>query len=102
MNELSWPFVGVIGLISLAGFVLWIWTLVDAVRVPDDSQFQSGTKLLWVLIIVLTGFIGSLIYLIVGRPQGGAPKAIADRQVRADGPTPDVGQIPPPPPPPPA
>jgi hypothetical protein len=47
---------------------LWIWALVDAIRVPDDADYRAGTKLVWVLVIVLTGFIGAAVYLAVGRP----------------------------------
>ncbi len=58
----------VFGLFAIGGLVLTIWALVDAIRVPDESMFQSGNRLIWVLVIVLTGFIGAIIYLIVGRP----------------------------------
>ena len=61
----------------VAGLAFWIWALVDAIRVPDDSLYKSGTKLVWVLVIVLVGFIGAIIYLAVGRPDGGAAAAIA-------------------------
>ncbi len=53
----------------LLGFVVWIAALVDAVRAPDDAYFRAGTKLIWVLVIVLTGWIGGLIYWVVGRPR---------------------------------
>ena len=79
-------------LLVIAGFAFWIWTLVDAIRVPDDSLYKSGSKVVWVLVIVLVGLIGSIIYLAVGRPEGGAPGAIARWG----------GSGPPPPPPPPA
>lgn len=62
MTRLLVPLVG-IGLT-----VLWIWALVDAIRVPDDSMYNEGNKLLWVIVIVLTSFIGAIIYLIIGRP----------------------------------
>ena len=42
----------------------WIWMLVDVAKRNDD-QFPPGgndQKLLWILIVVLTGGIGSLIY----------------------------------------
>jgi hypothetical protein len=55
-------------LVVLALAALWIWALVDAIRVPDDADYRAGTKLIWVLVIVLTGFIGSAVYLAVGRP----------------------------------
>jgi hypothetical protein len=55
-------------LVGIGLTVLWIWALVDAIRVPDDSMYNEGNKLLWVIVIVLTGFIGAIIYFIIGRP----------------------------------
>lgn len=48
---------------------LWVWTLVDAIRREDD-EFRTGDRTIWVLIIALTGAIGSAIYLATGRPRG--------------------------------
>jgi hypothetical protein len=56
------------GLLGIGAFVLWILALVDAVKVPDDSMYRAGTKITWVLVIVLTGLIGAIIYYAVGRP----------------------------------
>jgi phospholipase D-like protein len=55
-------------LVILALAALWVWALVDAIRVPDDSDYRAGTKLVWILVIALTGFIGAAVYLAVGRP----------------------------------
>lgn len=74
MDWALWPFFGLIGVLSIAGLVLWIWALVDCVQVPDDSMYQSGNKLVWVLIIVLLNWIGALLYLVIGRPRGPRPK----------------------------
>lgn len=72
------------------GFV--IWALVDAVKVPDDSMYQVGSKLVWVLVILLAGFIGAIIYMAAGRPT---------KERRALGSaTPPEPYLPPPPPPP--
>jgi hypothetical protein len=79
----------VILLLGVAMTVVWIWALVDALRVPDDSMYRTGTKLVWVLVIVLTGAIGALIYLAIGRPANPAAAA----------PGPAAGPPPPPPPP---
>lgn len=64
--------VGVFVVIALTGFAFWIWALVDVVKVQDDSMFRAGNKLVWVLVIVLTGWIGAIIYLVVGKPHPGA------------------------------
>jgi hypothetical protein len=58
----------IIGVV-LAAIGFWIWMLVDAVRVPDDSAYRAGSKVVWVVVIAVTGFIGSLIYLVMGRPR---------------------------------
>jgi hypothetical protein len=55
-------------LVVLALVALWIWALVDAIRVPDDAHYRAGTKLIWVLVIALTGFVGAAVCLAVGRP----------------------------------
>jgi len=74
--------------IGIAAFAFWIWAIVDVVKVPDDSMFKAGNRLIWVLVIVLTGLIGAIIYLVVGRPEPGGPAR-----------TPiDPNQLPPPPP----
>ena len=55
-------------LLLLAAIGFWIWSLVDAIRVPNDS-YRAGSKVVWVLVIALTGFIGSIVYFFAGRPR---------------------------------
>jgi LPXTG-motif cell wall-anchored protein len=53
----------IIGLVALA---FWIWMLIDAItRTPSTGN----TKLIWIIVIVLTGAIGALIYFFVQRPK---------------------------------
>ncbi len=55
--------------LPVAVVALWIYALVDAVKVPDDSMYRSGNKLIWVLVILLAPvLIGPIVYLVVGRP----------------------------------
>ena len=53
---------------AIANIVLVIWALVDAIRVPDESMYRAGNKLIWVLVILLAGFIGAIVYFFIGRP----------------------------------
>ena len=56
--------------IPLIAIVLLIYALVDAIRVPDDSMYRAGTKLIWVLVIIFVQpIIGPVIYLAMGSPQ---------------------------------
>ena len=64
-------FVGAFGLLWIGGVALWIFALVDRVRVQDDAMYRSGTKLICVLVIALTQVIGAIIYLVIGRPEPG-------------------------------
>jgi uncharacterized integral membrane protein len=58
-----------VGLPILAVLLL-VYALVDAIRVPDDSMYRAGNKLIWVLVIVLLpAFVGPLIYLFFGAPR---------------------------------
>ncbi len=76
--------------LGLAALVFWIWAIVDVVKVPDDSMFKAGNKLIWVLVIVFAGVIGAIIYLVVGRPE---PSSQPTRPASID-----PNQPPPPPP----
>jgi len=52
--------------IGLGGTALWIWMIVDCAT--NEGQ-EGNDKLVWVLVIVMTGFIGALIYLLARRPK---------------------------------
>ncbi len=52
------------GIISLTSLVVWIMALVDAIKNP---RLSDNERLIWVIVILLTGCLGALIYFIVGR-----------------------------------
>jgi hypothetical protein len=54
------------GLISLAGFVFWLWMLIHGIT---NKGLTDGEKIVWVLVIIFLPFIGSIIYFFVGRPK---------------------------------
>ena len=54
---------------GVAGFAFWVWSLVDAIQRPDAEWELTGqSKLLWILVLIFVGIIGSFIYLLVARP----------------------------------
>ena len=59
----------------VGGIVLFVYALVDVIRMPNDASFKTGTQLIWILVILLAQGIGAIVYLIVGRPPGGATGA---------------------------
>jgi hypothetical protein len=54
-------------LIGLVARVLWIWALVDAIKNPGLSDNE---RIIWILAILLTNWLGALLDLIVGRKRG--------------------------------
>ena len=54
--------------LPLLALAIWVYALVDAISVPEDSMYRTGNKLIWVLVILLAPLAGAIIYLLVGRP----------------------------------
>ena len=52
--------------IGIGGTALWIWMIVDC---ATNEGPEGNEKLVWILVIVMTGFIGALIYLLARRPK---------------------------------
>ena len=57
----------VFALVGIAFFIFWIWALIDAIQNP---ALTSNERLIWILVIIFTHWIGALIYLLVGRKKG--------------------------------
>lgn len=65
---------GLFGFLLLA---LWVFCIVDVI-VRDSSEHRNLPKLAWLAIVVLLGDIGSILWLVAGRPRstvqpGGLP-----------------------------
>ena len=55
--------------VLLAATAFWIFTLVDSLQIPDHTWQAAGqNKLLWILLIVFLGFLGSILYMVIPRP----------------------------------
>lgn len=52
------PFMCVGGLLAIALFAFWLWMLIDCVQ----REFEGNNKVIWILVIVLAGWIGAIIY----------------------------------------
>jgi hypothetical protein len=61
---------GVLMFLGLLSSIFWIVELIDVVR----RQFRDDTtKVLWVVVVVVGHFVGSLVYYFVGKPTGTLP-----------------------------
>jgi hypothetical protein len=56
-------------LASLGLFALWLWMLIDCATAPEPPG-SSNHRLVWILVLVFTGWLGALIYFFaVRRPR---------------------------------
>jgi hypothetical protein len=68
-NTVDAVLVSLFALISLAVFVWWLLVLVQALRVPDNVWTGAGqSKILWVLLMVFLGVLGTILYVLIARP----------------------------------
>ena len=56
----------------LAAIAFWIWMLVDCVR---NRRLSESERIIWVIVICLTHWLGALIYLLAGRKPGRTEQA---------------------------
>ena len=65
-NILWWPMIAGLGalavIIAVLVLIFWIWMIVDCAK----RKFKNDTeKIVWLVVIVLLGWLGALVYLIV-------------------------------------
>lgn len=79
-DDLSWGlfglFAGALCIIPLIIFVLWI---ILAIWVYKDAQKRGSSGALWLIIVIITGIIGLIIWLVVRPPIGGETAAESKR-----------------------
>lgn len=50
-------------------FIWWLWCLIQALRVPDTAWAAADqNKLVYVVLMVFLGLIGTIAYAVVARP----------------------------------
>ncbi len=56
---------GVVGLVLLA---LWLYCIIDVIT-TDESTVRHLPKMVWLLIVIFLPDIGSIVWLVAGRPE---------------------------------
>jgi phospholipase D-like protein len=60
------PFAG--GVFAFAVLALWVYCIVDVIS-SDETLVRNLPKLLWLLLVIFLPTVGSIAWLILGRPQ---------------------------------
>ena len=53
-------------LFGIGGTILWLWMLIDCLK---NEAGEGNTKIVWTIVIVLTHWVGALIYLLARRQE---------------------------------
>jgi len=52
--------------IVIGAMVFWIWALIDCIK---NESTEGNERIVWVVVIAVTHWIGALIYLVARRPK---------------------------------
>jgi hypothetical protein len=56
------------------GAVLWLYCLIEAIT-SNEGDVRNLPKLGWIFLVLLFPFVGSIAWLVAGRPQRDRPRA---------------------------
>ena len=56
------------GLVFVALFLFWIWALIDCIS-TDAALCRNLPKPMWIILVLILPDIGSVIWLLLGRPE---------------------------------
>ncbi|MGV8142371.1 MAG: PLDc N-terminal domain-containing protein [Candidatus Pacearchaeota archaeon] len=66
MGSLFWPFAWAFGgallIVGLLLLAFWIWMIIDCAKRHFRNDIE---KIIWIIVIVIAGWIGALVYFIV-------------------------------------
>lgn len=66
--------------LGLATFALWVFCLIEAIR-SDESVIRNLPKMGWILIVLFFPLVGSIAWLVGGRPMGSPRSSRFERPV---------------------
>jgi hypothetical protein len=70
-------------LMGLVTFALWVFCLIDVIGTPEH-QTRHLQKLWWLLLVLFFPFVGSVAWLVAGRPdKGPARRSAYERETPA-------------------
>jgi hypothetical protein len=55
-------------IVAVAGFALWVYCLVSVISTTED-RVRHLPKIAWILIVLFFPFVGSVAWLVAGRPR---------------------------------
>lgn len=63
-------------LLGVVSFALWVFCLVDVIGTPSD-RVRNLPKVAWILFVLFFPLVGSIAWLVAGRPEASAARRSA-------------------------
>jgi Phospholipase_D-nuclease N-terminal len=60
------------GAFALLAFAVWVFCIIDVITTPE-SEIRNLPKLAWLLLVIILVDVGSIAWLIAGRPWNSRP-----------------------------
>jgi hypothetical protein len=73
---------GVVLLVGVLLSVLWLVSMVAVLTNPD--RYRNGSQMIWLLVLLLSGPIGAVLYLCLGPARVEHYESVPDRRARRD------------------
>jgi sterol desaturase/sphingolipid hydroxylase (fatty acid hydroxylase superfamily) len=51
--------------VAVLGTAFWVWMIIDC---ANNEPSEGNDKIVWILVIILAGFLGAVIYYFARRP----------------------------------
>jgi hypothetical protein len=59
--------------LGVVTFALWVFCLVDVIS-SADTRVRNLPKIAWLILVLLFPLVGSIAWLVAGRPEAGTPR----------------------------
>ena len=69
VGQAEWVGLGFAGLVCLIPLVWFIISILLCIWVYRDAESRGMGGVLWLIVVILTGLIGLIIYLVVRKPK---------------------------------
>jgi hypothetical protein len=77
------PVIKIEMLFGLATFALFVFCLVDVIQTPERN-IRNLSKVIWLLLVLFFPFVGSVAWLVAGRPESGPRRESPHERRTAD------------------
>ncbi|MBO3839967.1 MAG: hypothetical protein QXN75_04415 [Thermoproteota archaeon] len=69
----EWIFAGIMGVLCLVPIIYWVIAILLCIWVYRDAESRGMNGVMWLIVVLIAGIIGLIIYLVVRKEKPPAP-----------------------------